>query len=148
MPSLGERFYKAFLAADEAALSEIVAPGAVLVVRGESRLSGGHRGPQGIAGLRRTISDLTADSWRPLRDDSYDVTESEWHAVVLDKFLAERKVTRRRLVPLRVTRRRLVPFRVRELASHEAFVLAVEDDRIVRLFHYVHDPDAFTSFWA
>jgi len=37
---------------------------------------------------------------------------------------------------------------VRELSSHEAFVLAVEDGRIVRLFHYVHDPDGFAAFSA
>lgn len=125
--SLGERFYRAFLAADEAALAEVVAPDAVLVVRGRGRLSGGHRGPAGIAALRRTIAELTGDSWRPLREDSHDVTESEWHAVVLDKFLAERDG--------------------RELSSHEAFVLAVEDGRIVRLFHYVHDPDGYEEFW-
>ena len=126
--SLGERFYTAFLAADEAALADVVAPDAVLVVRGRSRLAGGHRGPAGIAALRRTIAELTRNSWGPLREDSHDITESEWHAVVLDKFLGERNG--------------------RELSSHEAFVLAVEDGRIVRLFHYVHDPDGFAAFWA
>jgi ketosteroid isomerase-like protein len=105
----------------------VVAPDAVLVVRGRGALSGGHRGPGGIAALRRKIAELTRDTWRPLREDSFDVTESEWHAVVLDKFLAERDG--------------------RELASHEAFVLAVEDGRIVRLFHYVHDPEGFEAFW-
>jgi ketosteroid isomerase-like protein len=126
--SLGERFYTAFLAGDEAALADVVAPDAVLVVRGRNRLSGGHRGPAGIAALRRTIAELTGDSWGPLREDSHDVTQSVWHAVVLDKFLGERNG--------------------RELSSHEAFVLAVEDGRIVRLFHYVHDPDGFAAFWA
>jgi ketosteroid isomerase-like protein len=126
--SPGEQFYRAFLAADEAALADVVAPDAVLVVRGSGLLAGGHRGPAGIATLRRTIAELTADSWRPLGEDTHDVTESQWHAVVLDKFLAERNG--------------------RQLASHEAFVLAVEDGRIVRLFHYVHDPDGFASFWS
>jgi ketosteroid isomerase-like protein len=106
----------------------VVAPDAVLVVRGRTAISGGHRGPQGIAALRRTLAELTRDTWRPLADDSHDVTESEWHAVVLDKFLAERDD--------------------HELASHEAFVLAIEEGRIVRLFHYVHDPDGFAAFWA
>jgi ketosteroid isomerase-like protein len=36
----------------------------------------------------------------------------------------------------------------RRLDSHEAFVLAVEDGRVVRLFHYVHDPVGFAAFWA
>jgi len=91
-------------------------------------LAGAHAGPTGIAALRRRIGELTGDTWRPLRDDSFDVTESEWHAVVLDRFLGERDG--------------------RGLDSHEAFVLAVEDGRIVRLFHYVHDPDGFATFWA
>jgi ketosteroid isomerase-like protein len=127
MDSPGERFYRAFLAADEAGLAGVVAPDAVLVVRGKTELAGGHRGPHGIAALRRTIAELTEDTWRPLRDDSHDVTESKWHSVVLDKFLAEREG--------------------RRLDSHEAFVLAVEEGRIVRLFHYVHDPDGFAAFW-
>ncbi len=128
MARLGERFYRAFLAGDEAALAEVVAPGAALVVRGPSALAAAYEGPGGIAALRRTLGELTRDTWRPLRDDSFDVTESEWHAVVLDRFLAERGN--------------------RTLDSHEAFVLAVEDRRIVRLFHYVHDPDGFASFWS
>lgn len=108
-------------------MGAVVAPDAVLAVRGTGRLSGGHHGPSGIAALRRTIAELTGDTWRPLGDDTYDVTESEWHAVVLDKFLGKRGS--------------------KELSSHEAFVLAVEKGRIVRLFHYVHDPDAFAAFW-
>jgi hypothetical protein len=34
------------------------------------------------------------------------------------------------------------------LDSHEAIVIAVEEGWIVRLFHYVHDPAAFTTFWS
>jgi ketosteroid isomerase-like protein len=123
-----ERFYGAFLAADEAGISDVLAPRATLLVRGENRLSGEHRGPGGIAALRRLIGELTGGTWRPLRDDSFDVAESPWHAVVMDRFLAERNG--------------------HELNSHEVFVLAVEHGRIVRLFHYVHDPDGFTAFWA
>jgi ketosteroid isomerase-like protein len=125
---IGERFYRAFLAADVAALAEVVAPNAVLVVPLQTALSGSHRGPEGIAALRERIADLTDGTWRPLRDESFDVALSQWHAVVMDRFLAERDG--------------------RQLDSHEAFVLAVEDDRIVRLFHYLHDPDGFAAFWS
>ena len=125
---IGERFYRAFLAADVAALAEVVAPNAVLVVPLQTALSGSHRGPEGIAALRERIADLTDGTWRPLRDESFDVALSQWHAVVMDRFLAERDG--------------------RRLDSHEAFVLAVEDDRIVRLFHYLHDPDGFAAFWS
>ena len=106
----------------------MVAPKAALVVAGSTQLAGSHLGPAGLVALRRRIDDLTGGTWRPLREDSFDVTESEWHAVVLDRFLAERDT--------------------RRLDSHEALVLAVEGGRIVRLFHYVHDPDAFAAFWG
>jgi len=36
----------------------------------------------------------------------------------------------------------------RHLDSHEAVVLAVKNGLIVRLFHYLHDPDGFASVWA
>jgi hypothetical protein len=36
----------------------------------------------------------------------------------------------------------------RRLDSHEAMVAAVEQERIVRLFHYVHDPTGFAEFWS
>ena len=126
--ALGESFYRAFLAGDEARLGEVVAPEAVWAVRLDTVLSGAHRGPRGIASLRRTIDRLTGGTWRPLRDDSFDVVVSPWHAVVVDRFLAQRDG--------------------RELDSHEAIVVAHEEGRIVRLFHSFHDPDGFARFWS
>jgi hypothetical protein len=91
----------------------------------DTALSGAHRGPEGIAALRRQIDELTAGTWRPLRDDSFDIAMSPWHGVIMDRFLAER--------------------RERRLDSHEAVILAVEEGRITRLFHYLHDPAAFVA---
>jgi ketosteroid isomerase-like protein len=105
-----------------------VAPEAPLVVPGETRLSGVHHGPAGVAAWRRLIGKLSGGTWRPLREDSFDVTVSEWHEVVLDRYLAERDG--------------------RTLDSHEAIVLAVENGLIVRLFHYVHDAEGFAAFWS
>ena len=34
------------------------------------------------------------------------------------------------------------------LDSHEAVIVAVEERRITRLFHYLHDPAAFEAFWS
>ena len=34
------------------------------------------------------------------------------------------------------------------LDSHEVVVMAVQDDRVMRLFHYLHDPAAFEAFWS
>jgi ketosteroid isomerase-like protein len=97
-------------------------------VRLDTALSGAHRGPEGIAALRRQIDELTAGTWRPLREDSVDIATSPWHAVIMDRFLAERGE--------------------RRLDSHEAVIVAVEEGRITRLFHYLHDPAAFEAFWS
>jgi ketosteroid isomerase-like protein len=126
--ALGEEFYRAFLAADARRLAEVVAPEAAWIVRLDTVLSGAHRGPEGIAELRRTIDRLTGGTWRPLRDDSFDAVASPWHAVIVDRFLAERDG--------------------RRLDSHEAIVVAHEQGRIVRIFHYFHDPDGFARFWG
>ncbi len=124
---LVERFYRAFLAADREALAVLVAPEAAWIVRLDTALSGAHRGPEGIAALRRRIDELSAGTWRPLREDSFDIATSLWHGVVMDRFLAERGE--------------------RRLDSHEAVIVAVEDGCVTRLFHYLHDPAAFAAFW-
>ena len=125
---LVEQFYRAFLAADRAALAKVVAPKAAWIVRLDTALSGAHVGPDGIAALRRQIDELTVRTWRPLRVDSFDIATSQWHAVIMDRFLAERGE--------------------RRLDSHEAVIMAVEEGRITRLFHYLHDPAAFEAFWS
>lgn len=125
---LVERFYLAFLAADGVALAEILSREAAWIVPLDTAVSGVHRGPDGIASLRRRIDELTARTWRPLKPDSFDIATSVWHAVVMDRFLGERGG--------------------RRLDSHEAVIVAVEDARIVRLFHYLHDPDCFAAFWS
>jgi hypothetical protein len=87
------------------------------------------RSPSRPAGDRRVAAeDRRADggTWRPLRPDSFDVATSPGHAVVPDRFLAERGE--------------------RRLDSHEAVVVAIEDGWIVRLFHYVHDAGGFEEF--
>jgi ketosteroid isomerase-like protein len=128
LSELGEHFYRAFIAADGEALAEVVAPEAAWVVRLDTALSGAHVGPAGIAALRRHIDELTAGTWRPLRKDSFDIAASQWHAVIMDRFLAERGE--------------------RRLDSHEAVVVAVEGGCITRIFHYLHDPTAFAAFWS
>ena len=125
---LVEHFYRAFLAADREALAAAIAPEAAWIVRLGTALSGAHVGPDGIAVLRRQIDELTVGTWRPLREDSFDIATSQWHAVIMDRFLAERGE--------------------RRLDSHEAVIVAVEEGRITRLFHYLHDPAAFEAFWS
>jgi hypothetical protein len=55
-------------------------------VRLDTALSGAHVGPDGIAALRRQIDELTAGTWRPLREDSFDIATSRWHAVIMEPF--------------------------------------------------------------
>ncbi len=105
-----------------------MAPGAEWVIPLDTELSGSHRGPDGIASLRERVSHLTAGTWRPQRNDSVDIAASAWHAVVMDRYLAE--------------------WGDRRLDSHEAVILAIEGGCIVRLFHYLHDPASYASFWA
>src|ERR671936_254164 len=88
---LVEGFYRAFLVADRGALAEVVAPEVAWIVRLDTALSGAHVGPDGIAALRRQIDELTAGSCCPLREDSFDIAASQWHAVIMDRFLAERE---------------------------------------------------------
>jgi ketosteroid isomerase-like protein len=125
---LVERFYRAFLAADREALVKVVAPEAAWIVRLDTALFGAHRGPEGIAALRHQIDQLTNGTWCPLREDSFDIATSPRHAVIMDRFLAERGE--------------------RRLDSHEAVIVAVEEGHITRLFHYLHDPVAFGAFWS
>ena len=123
-----ESFYGAFLAGDREALSEVVAPKAAWIVPLNTALSGAHVGPDGIVALRRKLDELTSGTWRPLRDDSVDFATSEWHGVIMDRFEAERGG--------------------RQLDSPEAVILAVEKSRIVRIFHYLHNPEEFAEFWS
>jgi ketosteroid isomerase-like protein len=125
---LVEHVYRAFLAADREVLVMVVASGAAWIVPLDTALSGAHVGPDGIAALRRRIDELTAGTWRPLREDSFDIAASPSHAVIMDRFLAERGE--------------------RRLDSHEAVIVAVEEGRVTRLFHYLHDPAAFAAFWT
>jgi ketosteroid isomerase-like protein len=123
-----EAFYGAFLAGDREALAEVAASKAVWIVPLDTAVSGAHAGPDGIVALRRKLDALTAGTWRPLRDDSVDIAASEWHGVIMDRFVAKRGA--------------------RRLDSHEAVIVAVEKGRIVRIFHYLHDPEAFAAFWS
>jgi ketosteroid isomerase-like protein len=123
-----EAFYGAFLAGDREALGQVVAPKAAWIVPLDTVVSGAHTGPDGIVALRRSLDELTSGTWRPLREDSVDFATSEWHGVIMDRFQAERGE--------------------RRLDSHEAVVVAVEKGRIVRIFHYLHDPEEFATFWS
>jgi ketosteroid isomerase-like protein len=124
-----ERFYRGFVAADRDAIADTVGEDAIWAIAGNSLLAGEHRGPAGIVALRELIARLTDGTWRPLREDSFDIAVSEHHAVIMDRFLAERAG--------------------RKLDSHEAIVVARAGcGPIYRLFHYLYDPTTHAAFWS
>ncbi|HYZ77894.1 MAG TPA: hypothetical protein VE596_11030 [Gaiellaceae bacterium] len=123
-----ESFYRAFIAADRETLARVIAPQARLVIGGDTAISGMHAGPEGIGSLRLRLRDLTDGTWHPLRPDSFDIATSSAHAVIMDRFIAQRRDLR--------------------LDSHEAIILAAKEGRVMVLFHYLHHPAPFAAFWA
>ncbi len=126
-PTTAARWYAAFLAADEDGLAAVVAPTFTLHVTGESPLAGAHRGARGLVLVRRAFSERSGGSFRPWREDSSDVAASAHHAVIMDRWVAERGSAR--------------------LDAHVAIVLGRDEDRFAIAFLYFHDQRAFDRFF-
>jgi hypothetical protein len=81
--------YQAFLDADEAALARCVGDTFELHSAIPGALAGPHRGAAGLCALRRRLTAVTGDTFRPWRPDSRDVALSEHHAVLMDRWVGE-----------------------------------------------------------
>jgi len=127
-PTLTARFYLAWRDADYDALAGVLAPDAEWVMTGRSRFSGTTKGCEAVIAMRRQMSELTRGTWRPLRHDSFDVISSDYHTVVMDRFLAERDG--------------------KSLDSHEAILALAEGGKVKTLLHYFFDQHAFDDFWS
>ncbi len=123
-----ERFHRAFVSNDTAALRDVLADDAEWYISGRSRLAGDHKGRDAIIALIEETHALTNGTFRPLRPDSHDITVSEYHSVLMDRFLAEREGKR--------------------LDSHEAIVVHTDNGRVKTLLHYFYDQHAFDDFWS
>jgi hypothetical protein len=73
-----------------------------------------HVGLEPILGLLRRLASL-----QPVRDDAYDIAESEHHAVLMTRLVGS------------------------GLDSHHVIVLVAEGGRLARAFHHVFDLYAF-----
>jgi hypothetical protein len=112
--ALAKRLYAAFLARDTEALARLLTEHSSWELCGRSALAGLHVGPEAILRVLRGLMRL-----RPMRDDAYDIAESEYHAVLMTRLVGS------------------------GLDSDHAIVVVAEEDRLARAFHYVFDLYAF-----
>ncbi|MDZ4277980.1 MAG: nuclear transport factor 2 family protein [Dehalococcoidia bacterium] len=126
--SLVERFHRAFVANDAAALDEVLGDDVELHMTGRSPFAGSHRGKDAVIAVVRRMHELSGGTLRPLRDDSHDIMISEYHAMLTDRFLAERGDKR--------------------LDTHVGFIVVTEGGKVKLLLPYFYDQYAFDEFWA
>ena len=126
--TLVERFHAAFVANDAAALEELLAEDVQLHMTGRSPFAGSHKGKAAVIELIRRMHELAGGSLRPLRDDSHDVMVSEHHAMLTDRYLAQRDG--------------------KQLDTHVGFIVVTEGGKITLLLPYFYDQYAFDEFWA
>lgn len=118
-----EGLYRALLAKDVGAVRAVLADDVQMDFAGKSRFSGHHRGRDAVGSVLGELSALS-----PKLPDAWDVCVSDHHSVLIDWFEAERDSE--------------------TFLGYVAFVCAVEDGRIVRLFPYFDDQYAFDRFFA
>lgn len=118
-----EGLYRALVAKDVDAVRAVLDDDVMMHFGGRSRFSGNHRGRDDVGSALGELSTL-----RPKLPDAWDVCVSDHHAVLIDWFEAERDGE--------------------TFLGYVAFVCAVEDGRIVRLFPYFDDQYAFDRFFA
>jgi ketosteroid isomerase-like protein len=115
--------YDAFVARDFDRLATYLADDVHMDIAGRSRFAGHHTGRDAVVDFFRGISVL-----RPKIANGSDVCVSNVHAVMFDWFTANEKG--------------------REFLAYVAFICAVEDGRIARLFPFFDDQYAFDEFFA
>lgn len=71
---------------------------------------------------------MARPSRRSLRDDSYDIVSSKYHAFAIDRVVAERQG--------------------KQLDSHEAILVLVEGGKVKTLIHYFFAQHHFDDFWS
>lgn len=123
-----ERFHRALVTNDGPVLSQLLADGVQLHMTGRSPFAGSHRGKDAVISLVGRLHELSGGTFRPLRDDSHDVMFSEHHAMLSDRFLAEREG--------------------RQLDTHVGFIVVTEDGTVTLLLPYFYDQYAWDEFWS
>lgn len=115
--------YRAFVSRDFEALGSTLADDVEMGFGGRSRFAGHHRGRDAVIEVFRSLAIL-----RPKLGNGWDVCASEHHGVLMD-WLEGKQGSQTFL-------------------GYVAFVCAVEDGHIVRLFPYFEDQYAFDTFFA
>jgi ketosteroid isomerase-like protein len=126
--ALAKRFYLAFREHDWSALRSCLADDAELGMSGRSAMARTYSGADEAVGVLREIVEHSGGTFRPALDDGWDVCVSEYHAIVLDWFRAERDG--------------------RELQAYLYFVMAMKDEKIVRVFVHSSEQYEFDEFFA
>lgn len=127
-PAVVERFHRAFIDNDLTGLDELLADGVELHMTGRSPFAGSHKGKAAILSFVRRLHELSGGTFRPLRDNSHDVMVSEHHAMLSDRFLAEREGKR--------------------LDTHVGFIVVTEGGKVSLLLPYFYDQYAWDEFWS
>jgi ketosteroid isomerase-like protein len=127
-PATVERFHRAFVSNDAAALHDVLADSVELHGTGHSPLASSYRGPDAIIAIVRRMHELAGGTFRPLREDSHDIMVSEHHAMLTDRFLAERQGKR--------------------LDVHIGFIVVTEGGKVTLLLPYFYDQYAWDEFWS
>ena len=127
-PAVVERFHHAFITNDGPVLSQLLADAVDMHMTGRSPFAGSHRGKDAVLSFVRRLHELSGGTFRPLRDDSHDVMVSEHHAMLTDRFLAEREGKR--------------------LDTHVGFIVVTEDGKVSLLLPYFYDQYAFDDFFS
>ena len=117
------RFYRALLEDDQAGLEATVDPDVFVGLAGEER-----HGLEQLKAFAHRLRTVTGGSLRRWSSDSADIVGSEYHGVILDRWLAERDGEK--------------------LDQHLAIVVAdLKAGRATAVFIYGYDTVALRQFW-
>ena len=117
---LAERLFAALRDGDVESVAPLLSDKSVWELRGQSVLAGVHRGRRAILRVLRRLVEL-----RPIHPDAYDVMASAYHATLTMRLVGD------------------------ELNSdHALVVVAADDGKLDRAFHYVFDLYAFDRYFA
>jgi len=118
--TVAETIFTALRTGEVDGLRPWLTPTSTWEVPGRSALAGTHVGPDAILAVLRRVAEL-----RPIRPDAYDVMASEYHAVLTTRLVGDGLDS-----------------------DHAIVVVADEEGRLVRAFHYLFDLYAFDAWFT
>ena len=116
---LAERLYDALRAQDPTRFRDSLDRDSTWELPGRSAIAGVHRGPDAILAMLQRLAVL-----RPIHHEAFDVATSDYHGVLMTRLVGDGLDS-----------------------DHVVVVVAGEDGRLDRAFHYVFDAYAFDAFF-